>query len=246
MSRRKATTHSSFDRREFLKVGSIAAVGFALPAGILQAASANPLPILSVGYSRVIPQEKGQYVRLSAARDLLAGDPFFISQGARIRIGTFVRSPWFVDRKGAVDLEVVYPSYGFQPEDYPRFQAWRFRHAGGQQSTSQTVSLTVPVTSTGGLQMVFREPQGSRGRAAKSTAAEGAVAAGASVLTLDPGVGSNVLKLQTGAYVVALREDDNEREPDWDGQILARGTHGLNLNSAATFTYLILTIDYAV
>src|SRR5439155_1570092 len=108
-----------------------------------------------------LPQKKGEAVRLHPAGDLLMGDPFFIAQGARMRIGTFARSPRFADAAGGVDNEEIFPGYGFRPEEYPQFQAWRFRHADGLQSTSQAVSMTVPVTATEGLQMVFREPEKS-------------------------------------------------------------------------------------
>ncbi len=46
-------------------------------------------------------------------------------------------------------------------------------------------------------------------------------------------------------YVVALREADDEREPNWDAHTLSLNYAGLFLNSVATFTYLIVNIDYA-
>ncbi len=233
-----------YDRREFLKVGSIAALGIALPTPRLHAAPATLLPILSVGYAADRPQKKGESVRLHAARELLMGDPFFIAQGARVRIGTFKRSPRFSDAAGGVDVQVIFPGYGFRPEEYPQFKAWQFRYAEGLQSTSQTVSMTVPVTPTEGLQMVFRQPEKSRGRAARASVAT--APSDPSVLRLDIGVGSNVLKLQRGTYVVALRESDDESEPNWDRQVLIRDERRLLLNAQAAFTYLVLTIDYAV
>jgi hypothetical protein len=236
----------SLDRREFVKVGSLAAVGLALQPGLLHAAvGATALPILSVGYSDSVPEVAGQSFHLRAAKDLLFGDPSFLSRSARIRIGTFSRATRFANLPGGVDVDVVFPSYGFEPDAYPRVQAWGFRRDGWMQSTSGSLSMTVPVTSTEGLQMFFHRPAAaSRGRAVR-TGAQPAAATSSSMLRLDTGVTSNVLKLQRGAYVVALRETDDEREPNWGAQILSRDQSGLLLNSLATFTYLIVTVDYA-
>jgi hypothetical protein len=151
-----------------------------------------------------------------------------------------------VDLPGGVDVDVIFPSYGFEPESYPRFQAWGFRHVGGMQSKSSSLSMTVPVTSTEGLQMFFHRPAAAaaRGRAVRA-GAQPAPTPSSSMLRLDTGVTSNVLKLQRGVYVVALRETDDEREPNWNAHILSRNDSGLLLNTVATFTYLIVTIDYA-
>jgi hypothetical protein len=234
MSCRTTAPSRSLDRREFIKAGSLAAAGLALPGPLLEAApSPRALPVLSVGHSAGVPSA-GERVRLRSAKDLLTGDPSFISQSARLRIGNFARAARFADAPGGVDLAVVFPSYGFRPEDYPQFRAWRFRHAGGRRSTSHAVSLTVPVTPADGLRMVFLAPQ---------AAADGSQ--DLSVLALDTGVGSKVMKLQRGVYVVALREADGEREPNWNRHILTCGENGLSLDSPGLFTHLILTVDYA-
>ena len=244
MSPTQNQKHPSLDRREFLKAGSIAAVGLALPASLLHAAApGDPLPILSVGYAADIPEKIGTGIRLHSAKDLLFGDPLFLRNSARLRIGTFSRFARYADLPASVDVQIVFPSYGFAAADYPEVHAWQFRQATGVGSASQSVAMTVPVTSTEGLQLLFRRPKTTRGRAVASGAP--APEKSTSTLRLDTGVGSNVLKLQRGAYVVALRETDNEREPNWDAQVLVRGDHGLRLNSSGTFTHLILTIDYA-
>jgi hypothetical protein len=235
----------ALDRREFVKIGSLAAVSLALPTGLLHAApSTTGLPILSVGYCDRVPEFTGQAYQLRSAQDLLLGDPAFLSRSARIRIGTFARATRFVDLPGAVDLDVVFPSFGFEPDSYPRVQAWAFRHAGRMQSKPGSASMIVPVTSTEGLQMFFRRPAAARGRAVR-TGAQPAAETSSSTLRLETGATASVLKLQRGVYVVALREADDQREPNWNSQVLSRNNAGLVLNSVATFSHLFITIEYA-
>ena len=235
-----------FDRREFLKAGSIAALGLTLPAGLLKAAAAPAglLPVLSVGFTPDAPTRPGSVVRLRAAKEMLAGDPVFLETGVSLRISTFARASRFQNTPGGVDVNVIFPSYGFKPEEYPEFQAWGFRHVDGVLASSSSLRFTVPVTATEGLRINLTRPQAARGRAARNSTPTAASKATASSLVLDPGVTSGSVKLRRGAYVIAIREDADEREPNWDSQALYLGDHGLAISSGANFTYLVATVDF--
>src|SRR6266550_2327060 len=93
MAESKSLLNLPVPRREFLKASSAAAIGIAasglLRPGSLFAAGGAPvsLPLLGVGFTADDVAHKS--VRLVDARDVLTGDPTFLSSGARLTIASF-------------------------------------------------------------------------------------------------------------------------------------------------------------
>src|SRR5437870_1769054 len=84
--------HKPVPRRQILKVSSAAAIGFAAaglvrPDSLFGAEAPVSLPLLGVGFTPDEPSEKNG--RLTDAASMLAGDPTFISRGARLTITSF-------------------------------------------------------------------------------------------------------------------------------------------------------------
>jgi hypothetical protein len=215
-------------RRDFLKAGSIAAVGIAF-AGLvperLFAAGADGA-VLSIGFAQ-LPAE-GASVRLAAAELSLSGDPTFISRGARVTVSSYHRAAKYDGKAGGHSLAAIFPALGYDPARYPRFNAWSFSGQGATDSGRRTVRFKVPVTATQGLQLAVLQ--------------EGAKAE--TILALTFGSRSDVLKLQPGVYVIALRESPSESLPNWGAQTLRTVGGELAVDTTA-FSYIVVTVDYA-
>ena len=225
-------------RRDFLKTSSAAAVGFTAvaltPRNLFAAPGDGELvPLLSVGYAPSIP-EHGQSARLMSAGQALAGDPSFISRGARVTIHSFARATSREGKPGGAAIDVVHPAIGYAPDKYPRFRAWNYIADGNRvDSVSGAIAFTVPVTATQGLQFKIRSV---------FTPANGPANEVPLALTLSSESGA--LKLQRGLYVLAFREEKRDPVPSWSGlSVTARG--GEYLVDTKAFSYAVVTIDYA-
>jgi len=225
-------------RRDFLKTGSAAAVGLTAVALTPRSLFAAPpesdlVPLLGVGYAASIP-EPGQSVRLMSAGQALAGDPSFISRGARVTIHSFARATGREGKPGGAAIDVVHPAIGYAPDKYPRFRAWSYVTDGSRiDNVSGAIAFTVPVTATQGLQFKIRSV---------STQSNGA--ANEVLLALGLSSESGALKLQRGLYVFAFREEKRDAVPSWSGlSVSARG--GEYSIDTKAFSHAVVTIDYA-
>jgi len=209
---------SRLARRDFLKTGSAVVAGAAL-AGLLPerlfAANADAA-VLSVGFAEL--PAVGESARLGAAERVLAGDPAFISRGARVGVGSYRRAAKYDGRPGKQALAAIFPAFGYEPARYPRFNAWSFPGAAA-------VRFTMPVTAADGLQLAVRDANESR-------------------LALTLASRSDALKLARGVYVIALRESSSDAVPSWSGLTLRRTADGFVVDTAA-FSYIVVSVDYA-
>jgi len=224
-------------RREFLKTGSIAALGLSVvaPKSLFAAVSGDRWlrPLLSVGYAPAVP-EAGKSVRLGAADAALNGDPAFISHGARVAIRSFSRGSRHADFDGGAAIEVIHPAIGYAPEKYPRFRAWSYTtEQNGMDSVGGAIGFTVPVTATQGLQFVIRGISGVPGQPG-----------GQMPMALTLGTGYGAMKLQRGIYVVAFRESNGDAVSSWSAHSVSL-KNGQFVVDTEAFSYAVLTIDYA-
>ena len=215
-------------RREFLKAGSAAAFGMAfaglVPQRLFAASTDNA--ILSVGFAPL--PAAGASVRLGAAEQTLSGDPSFISRGARVMVSSYHRAAKYDGKPGGPSLAAIFPALGYDPARYPRFNAWSFSGQGATDSGRRTVRFNLPVTATQGLQFAARQ----NGAKAET------------LIALTFGSRSDELKLQRGVYVIALRESPSESLPSWSAQTLRMLGGDLTVD-ATTFSYIVVTIEYA-
>src|SRR5258705_13938585 len=140
---------SHLPRRDFLKAGSAAAVGVAFAGLVPQRlfAAAADSAVLSVGFAPR-PAE-GASVRLAAAEQTLAGDPSFISRGARVIVSSYHRAAKYDGKTGGHSLDAIFPAIRYEPARYPRFNAW--------SSGRRTMRFKMPVTATQGVQFALRQ-----------------------------------------------------------------------------------------
>lgn len=232
-------TDKKLPRREFLKIGSLAIVGTAA-SGLFRperlfaaAADAAVVPLLSVGYVPQAPDEEHPAARLGYASELLMGDTAFLSRGARVTLGSFERhSKTRSQAPAGVEIDAIYPANGYAPDKFPRFRAWMAINKDGNELGAPGARFTMPVTSTAGVQFVVGRPG--------SEANENAAA----LLRLSTGVESGTLKLQRGLYVIAFRESGSDSAPNWGAYRLVWNKGALSIPNAS-FSYVIMTIDYA-
>jgi len=243
MAAMKSIFNVPVPRRQFLKASSAAAIGLAAsgllnPKSLLAGEAPVVLPLLGVGFT---PDEVGHKgVRLTDARDVLSGDPTFISRGARLTIASFSPMPPARSNKASAGaaIDAIFPALGRTAEHYPRFQAWAYRtkESGPDAGIS---SFTMPVIATDGVQLVVRPLAPIGADAAKFTATQ-------SALTLSLGSTNGAYKLQKGIYVVAFRDAfGSDDAPLWNRLTLtSRDEHELVVPNAH-FAYLVLKVDYA-
>ena len=229
-------------RREFLRISSVVVAGTAaasfidgtpLLAAVTAPASAS-LPLLSVGYVEKVP-ENGVSARLRYAGDLTSGDPGFLKRSAQIVISSYARNAKFRGQDGGFEVDAIFPAHSYTPEKYPRFRAWLALEHKGTESASSGSRFVLPVTSTEGAQLVVRRLRVGIEAAAKNDEA---------LLPLSLGVESGTLKLQRGVYVVAFREAPGEEVPNWYNLSIASANGVLSIPNA-TFSYVMITVDYA-
>ena len=219
---------SGLPRRDFLKTGSVVAVGVAL-SGLLPDrlfAAAADGAVLSVGFAELPPA--GQSARLGAAERVLAGDPAFISHGARVTVSSYHRATKYEGKPGGHALAAVFPVLGYEPAKYPRFNAWSYSARGATDDGRRAVRFNMPVTATQGVQFAVQQSTGgSETRLA---------------LTLSSS--SDALKLQRGVYVIGLRESPSDAVPGWGSLSVRQGSDGFVVDTTA-FSYIVVTVGYA-
>ena len=173
--------------------------------------------VLSVGFAEL--PAPGQSARLAAAERVLAGDPAFISRGARVSVGSYHRAAKYEGKPGGKQaLAAIFPALGYEPSRYPRYDAWSF-------PGTAAVRFTMPVTAADGLQLAAR-------------------GAAETQLALTLGSSSDALKLARGVYVIGLRESPGDALPAWSALTLRRTDDGFTVDTTA-FSYVVVTVDYA-
>ena len=225
------------DRREFLTTGSAAAIGLTAialsPQSLLAAPKRAIDPLLGVGYAPSLPTT-GNSVRLTAAGEALAGDPTFISRGARVTVSSFKRATRYQGVAGGTAIDVIHPAIGFAPAKYPRFRAWSYATDSNQvDNVGSAIAFGTPVTATEGLQFIVRRVAATKEEPATETP-----------LALTLGSSSGAMKLQRGIYVVAFRESADDSAPSWGAHSLS-SREGHFVVDTTAFSYAVLTIDYA-
>jgi hypothetical protein len=230
--------HSECARRDFLKLTSLAVVGFAgsglLPTLAFAKSSDSPV---SLGYSSDLPADGGRRP-LTAASSMLVGDPSFLSREAKITVRSSFRATAAAKNLDTVSIDVVYPELGVDARAYPSFRAWTTGSDGFRHLSSQRATFRVPVDGTSGLQLnLIRQPSGTT---------KNANTGGKPDATIVLGLGSTAgqPKLQRGVYVVAYRETTDGTDPSWDRLDLVRNGSDLTI-SGGSLSYAIFTVDYA-
>jgi hypothetical protein len=221
-SRMKAKAVSAgIPRREFLRISSAAAMGLAVVAigegKLFAATSSGIVPLMDVGYAPSQPAT-GFSIPLASAESILSPDPRFISTGARVSVVGAKRAASHRNAPGGIGVDALFPV-----------------------SHRQSNSFTVQVPSTTGVALMVR-----RQRPTNEKESEAAPALEPEVAPLTLSLG-NVAgpKLTRGVYVLAFREEEGDNmSSNWNRLTLAHSDEGYYL-SGATFSYLILNVDYA-
>ena len=227
-------------RREFLRISSVAALGVAVVAvsegKLFAASSSGVVPLMDVGYAPSLPMA-GYSVPLASASSILSPDPHFIGSGARISVVGARRAASHANAPGGIAVDALFQVSHRNPEDPMHF---RFFSANAD-SISAPLGFTIQAPATNGVSFLVR-----RQRPTNLPSSESAppIEAEASPLTLSLG---NVTgpKLTRGVYAFAFREEDGDSMANWDRMALAPVDGGGYLISGATFTYLLLNVDYA-
>jgi len=231
-------------RREFLRISSAAAMGLAVIAvgegKLFAAGSSGIVPLMDVGYAPSLPAT-GFSIPLASADSILSPDPRFISTGARVAVVGAKRAAARKNAPGGIAVDALFPVSHRQSSDPIRFRFFSIAGRPDNDSMSGPLSYTVQVPSTSGVALMVR-------RQRPTTEAESAVPppleSEVTPLTLSLG---NVAgpKLPRGVYVLAFREEESDSmSSNWNRFTLAHSDDGYYL-SGATFSYLILNVDYA-
>jgi len=245
-SRMKAKAVSAgIPRREFLRISSAAAMGLAVVAvgegKLFAASSSGIIPLMGVGYAPSLPAA-GFSTPLASADSILSPDPRFISTGARVSVVGARRAPGHKNAPGGIAVDALFPVSHRQDNDPLRFRFFSIAGRPDQDSISGLLSYTVQVPSTSGVSLVVRH-RSPVANAAPLTAPP-ALESEVTPLTLSLG---NVAgpKLTRGVYVLAFREEDGDSmSSNWNRFTLAPSENGYYI-ADATFSYLILNVDYA-
>jgi hypothetical protein len=244
-SRMKAKTVSAgIPRREFLRISSAAAMGLAVVAAgegkLFAATSSGLVPLMGVGYAPSLPAT-GFSIPLADAASILSPDPRFISTGARIAVVSSKRAASHNNVPGGIAVDALFPVSHRQESDPLRFRFFSMAGRPDQDSISGPLSYTVQVPSTSGVSLVVRHrnPVATTAPLTAPPALESEI----TPLTLSLG---NVAgpKLTRGVYILAFREDNGDSMSNWSRLTLAQSEGGYYV-SGATFSYLILNVDYA-
>ncbi len=230
-------------RREFLRISSAAAVGLAVVAigekNLFAASSSGIVPLMDVGYAPSLPMA-GYSVPLASASSILSPDPRFISSGARVAVIAAKRSASHVNAPGGIAVDALFPVSHRRPDDPMRFGFFSMNGRSDGDAVSGPLAFTVQVPSTTGISLVVRR---QRPTSEAELSAQPPLEPEVSSLTLSLG---NVAgpKLARGVYVLAFREEQGDSMTDWRRMSVAP-TENTYVISGATFSYLILNVDYA-
>jgi hypothetical protein len=235
---------SGIPRREFLRISSAAAIGVVVVAAsdgtLFAATSSGIVPLMDVGFAASLPPA-GYSVPLSSASSILSPDPHFISSGARISMVGAKRAASHKNAPGGIGVDALYMVGHRQPDDPAHFRFFSVVGQSGDDSVSGQVSFAMQVPSTTGVAFMVRRQRPSLAL----TTSEGVppMETETSPLTLSLG---NVAgpKLTRGVYAMAFREEDGDSMPSWNRLAIAPANGGYII-PGATFTYLLLNVDYA-
>lgn len=231
----------TFRRREFLVMGSAAAVGLAatsLKSDTLSDGS-TPMPLLSVGYWNGSPDEltrdAGRRHLVVPADRLVAGDDSLANETARVTVHGFWR--------GAAHREPLTLGLRahYAASEIPVI-AWSWRP--GMRAANQ-VKLEMPVGETLDftLERMNSQPLPTRriadwmGRRKTSSRAE--------LAPMTSRSGAPGIKLRRGVYFFAVREHEGEAIPSWSATSVVSRPDALDANGPlanASFSYLMLSI----
>jgi hypothetical protein len=243
-SRMKAKAVSAgIPRREFLRISSAAAMGLAVVAigegKLFAATSSGIVPLMDIGYAPSLPAT-GFSIPLASAASILSPDPRFISTGARVSVVGAKRAASHRNAPGGIGVDALFPVSHRQSSDPLHFRFFSIAGRTDQDAISGPLSFTVQVPSTTGVALMVR-----RQRPTNEKESEAAPALEPEIAPLTLSLG-NVAgpKLTRGVYVLAFREEDGDSMSNWNRLSLAHSDEGYYL-SGATFSYLILNVDYA-
>jgi hypothetical protein len=230
-------------RREFLRISSVAALGVAVvtisDGNLFAASSSGIVPLMDVGYAPSLPAA-GFSIPLNSAGSILSPDPRFISTGARIAVVGSKRADRHRNAAGGIGVDALFAASHRQPDNPLHFRFFSVNGRPDADMISGPVSFNMPVPATSGVTlMVTRQRPTPQEPSATPPAIEPEVSA----LTLSLG---NVAgpKLVRGVYVLAFREEDSDSMSNWSRLSLANSDAGYYI-SGATFSYLLLNVDYA-
>jgi hypothetical protein len=239
----KTNVAKGIPRREFLRVGSFAVLGVAVAMNetkLFAAANGSGIvPLMGVGYAPSLPQP-GYSIPLASADAILSPDPRFIGSGARISVIGAARAASHGNALGGIAVDALFSVSHRRPDDPLRFSFFSINGHADHDAVSGATSFTIQVPSTGGVPFLVRRV---RPAIQKESTEQPPLEPEVTPLTLSLG---NVAgpKLARGVYVLAFREEDSDGMKDWGRMAIARTDTGYVI-SGATFSYLILNVDYA-
>jgi hypothetical protein len=244
-SRMKANGVSNgIPRREFLRISSVAALGVAVVSiserNLFAASSSGIVPLMDVGYAPSLPAP-GYSVPLASASSILSPDPRFISTGARVSVVGAARAASHKNAPGGVALDALFPVSHRSPENP---LAYRFFSVAGRSDVdaiSGPLSFTIQTPSTTGVSLLVRRMRPSslpEGTTPPPTETETQPV----MLSLGNVAGP---KLTRGVYALAFREEDGDSMSNWGRMAIAPTANGGYIISGATFSYVLLNVDYA-
>lgn len=231
-------------RREFLRISSAAALGVAVVAiserNLFAASTSGIVPLMDVGYAPSLPLP-GYSVPLASASSILSPDPHFIGSGARVSVVGARRAANHANAPGGIAVDALFPVSHRNPEDPAHYRFFSVNGRPDADSISGPLSFTIQAPATNGVSFLVRR---QRPTSQPSSEAPPPIETESSPLTLSLG---NVAgpKLTRGVYALAFREEDGDGMANWGRMAIAPVDGGGYIVSGATFTYLLLNVDYA-
>ncbi len=240
-------------RRDFLILGSAAAVGLAATAAPANVdGGTESMPLLSIGFCNAIVSELRDDARRSvvSADRLVAADARIASSGARITVHGFHRAATHRSRPLEVAFRTYYPAIDPATNAKTPFFPWVWRSAAQGLTSSNRTSFVVPVDLTDslvlGVDRIIETPQPVTPLRRMSRFLAGSRNERFGLASLAPRTGANGLKLRRGTYYVAVREDDADAAPSWMSlRPTAGGALRTSAGSEPAFSYLVLSIEAA-
>ena len=245
-------------RREFLALGSIAVAGVAasgLSGQVLRVAlaPARVVPLLSVGYfaGSFSDLAAGGAGRVLSAESLSAGDGSLAESGIRLRIHGLSRAAGRQPEAGTIGLNTLYRVGNTR---VPHLSWSCSTYAAGEQQ-KRSASFIVPVDAGSPLELAVSSRALLPATAASFAAADvarqdlGIVEAnGRSIAALSLGAARGAMKLRRGTYLLALRNSEKQRQPDWLSVRFAAPSEGaapvlLQGGAPVSFDYLTLSVE---
>jgi hypothetical protein len=231
-------------RREFLRISSVAALGVAVvtmsDGNLFAATSSGIVPLMDVGYAPSLPAA-GFSMPLNSADSILSPDPRFISTGARVAVIGAKRADRHRNAAGGIGVDALFAARHRQPDNPLHFRFFSVNGRPDEDTISGPVAFNMPVPSTSGITLMVTRQRATQSKEASATPPP--IESEVSPLTLSLG---NVAgpKLTRGVYVLAFREEDSDSMSNWSRLSLAHSENGYYI-SGATFSYVLLNVDYA-